>query len=66
MCSRLKHMGKVLVLEQIKTPFKIYVIKKGKKNIIISNNQQKSLVHFDPQWDFVIWDHCCFVSSSFL
>lgn len=32
MCSGLKHMGKVLVLEQIKTPFKIYVIKKGKKN----------------------------------
>lgn len=27
---------------------------KKEKKIIISNNQQKSLVHFDPQWDFVI------------
>lgn len=43
MCSRPKHVGKVLVLEQIKTSFKVHVIKKVKKKkinkkIIICND----------------------------
>lgn len=42
MCSRPKHAGKVLVLEQIKTSFKTRVIKKNiKKTIIIICKNKK-------------------------